>query len=117
MIHMLSAFDLRPGEDEDAFRAAYDAFLRDLLQDDLIVSFGPMGARVGATPMDTDTARTQTRFTLLGFRDRAQLDATYAFLASRQSAAAGSHHAMYARITNSVFLCWQDTDFPPDKET
>lgn len=117
MIHMLSAFDLRPGEDEDAFRAAYDAFLHDLLQDDLIVSFGPIGTRVSATPMDTDRGRTQTRFTLLGFRDRAQLDAAYAFLASRQSAAAGSHHAMHARITNSVFLCWQDTDSPPDKET
>ena len=108
LIHMLSAFELKPDEDETAFRTAYAEFTDDLMKEGLIVEAGPIGTRVANTPMDTDDARAHTHFSLLSFRDRAQLDAAYAHIARRRGAVTGSHSDMYARITNSVFLCWQE---------
>jgi len=110
MIHMLSSFEIKPGEDEAAFKAAYAGFVDDLLKDDLIVSSSPVGTRVSDTPMDTDDDRAHTHFSVMSFRDRKQLDHAYAYLTHRRGEATGSHHDMYARITNSVFLCWQDSE-------
>jgi len=117
MIHMLSAFDLKPGEDEAAFGTAYAQFIADLEEADLIAIAGPLGTRVSDTPMDTDDGRAHTRFSVMSFRDRAQMNRAYAYLAHRRGAATGSHHDMYDRITNAVFLCWQDTDKDFTKET
>jgi hypothetical protein len=108
MIHMLSAFDLKPDEDEAAFRAAYADFVEELTGAGLIVSAGPLGRRVQDTPMDTDSDRAQQRFSVLTFRDRAQLDAAYDHISARLRPATKTHLDMYRRITNSVFLCWQD---------
>ena len=105
---MLSAFDLKPGEDEAAFAAAYAAFLEELAEAGLIVSAGPLARRVRNTPMDTDVTRLQERFSVLTFRDRAQLDAAYDHISARMRPATQTHLDMYRRITNSVFLCWQD---------
>ena len=116
MIHMLSAFEMKPGEDEDAFKTAYAGFVQDLMADDLIVAAGPIGTRVSDTPMDTDDERTQTHYSVMSFRDRKQLNHAYAYLTHQRGNARGSHHDMYARITNSVFLCWQEQDQDIDKE-
>lgn len=108
MIRMLSAFDLRPGEDETAFRTAYAAFVRELLEAGLIVEAGPVGRRVADTPMDTDAGHSQQLFSILGFRDRAQLDAAYAHIEALLRPATAEHLHMHRRITNSVFLCWDE---------
>ena len=60
------------------------------------------------TPMDTDDDRAHTHFSVMSFRDRKQLDHAYAYMLHRRATATDSHHDMYSRITNSVFLCWQD---------
>lgn len=108
MIHMLSAFDLTPGEDFGAFQAAYADFVADLEAAGLIAAAGPLGRRVADTPMDTDAARTQQVFSVLSFRDREQLDSAYAHIAARHEPATGAHLDMYRRTANAVFLCWQD---------
>lgn len=108
MIHMLSAFDLKPDEKPDAFRAAYAAFIDDLFKANLIVSSGPVGRRVSDTPMDTDETRSQEYFSVMSFRDRSQMDDAYAHIAKRLQPATKPHIDMYRRIANSVFLCWQD---------
>jgi len=107
MIHMLSSFDLKPGEDFNAFAEAYHMFLADLRAQDIIAGAGPLARRVEDTPMDTDEERTQKYFSVMSFRDRAQLDAAYAHIEARRSGTA-SHLRMYRRLTNSVFLCWED---------
>ncbi len=115
MIHMLSSFDLKPGEDFAVFAQAYETFLQDLRAADMIVDAGPLGRRVEATPMDTDTERTQCYFSVMSFRDRAQLDAAYAHIDTRARPGTETHLKMYRRLTNTVFLCWEDTD--PGKDT
>lgn len=115
MIHMLSSFDLKPGQDVATLQADYAAFVADLKAADIIVAAGPLGTRVSDTPMDTDEDRDHTLFSILTFRDRAQLDAAYAYIEARQRPSADSHLSMYRRITNSVFLCWEDQ--PIEKDT
>ena len=116
MIHMLSAFEMKPGEDEAAFGRAYAAFVEDLRAEKLIADAGPIGARLADTPMDTDAARRHTHFSVLSFHDRRQLNHAYAWLTHRKGGSSGSHNDMHARITNSVFLCWQDISATEEKE-
>lgn len=108
MIHMLSAFDLKPHEDAQAFRAAHAEFVAELRAAALIVSAGPVGRRVADTPMDTDTGRSQQYFALMSFRDRAQMDAAYAHIAAQRPPVATPHAVVFRRIDNGVFLCWED---------
>ena len=110
MIHMLSAFDLKPGQDFEAFRQAYAAFVEDIRAADMIASAGPLGKRVADTPMDTDNDRTHQYFSIMSFRDRAQLDAAYAYIEQRARPATGTHLTMYRKVTESVFLCWGDAE-------
>jgi len=110
MIHMLSAFDMKPGEALAEVQTAYAAFVAELREAGLIVDAGPIGQRVADTPMDTDAARSHQYFSVMSFRDRAQLDAAYAHIDARRRPATGTHLAMYRRLTNSVFLCWEDQD-------
>ena len=107
MIHMLSAFNLKPGEDYEQFRKAYAEFVADILDAGIIESAGPLGHRVPNTPMDTDD-RDQKCFSVMSFRDRQQLDAAYVHIERRMRPATATHLDMYRRITNSVFLCWED---------
>ena len=115
MIHMLSSFALKPGQERDVFQADYAGFVADLTKAGLIVGAGPLGKRVNDTPMDTDEDRDHSWFSILSFRDRAQLDAAYAYIEDRQNPSTSSHIRMYRRITNAVFLCWEDQ--PPEKDT
>lgn len=116
MIHMLSSFDLKPGEDFETFAKDYQIFLDDLRSADMIADAGPLGQRVVATPMDTDADRTQHYFSVMRFRDRAQLDAAYAHIDARARPGTETHLRMYRRLTNTVFLCWEDTDTKEDTE-
>ena len=107
-IHLLSAFDLRPGVAEQSFTEAYATFVQELYDADLIIDAHPMGRRVSDTPMDTDNERAHQFFTILTFRNRAHMDAAYAHIEARMRAVTGEHAAMYARTANQIFTCWQD---------
>lgn len=108
MIHMLSAFDLADAQALDDFAEAYAGFLADLKRDDLIVSAGPLGERVADTPMDTDDARDHRYYSVMTFRDRAQLDAAYARIVAKTTGATGAHQEVMSKVADTVFTCWRD---------
>lgn len=102
MIQMFSALNLPHGTDLSAFAERYDLFVASLLDDGLIETFSGVGTRVADTPMDTDDENPRQHFTLMTFRDWAQLDAAYDRIAKDISA----HLALHLRVTNGQFTCW-----------
>ena len=108
MSHMLSCFNLKSGEDIDAFRRAYDDFATYMKSVDLIVDNGPVGERQDDTPMDTDDERDHRYFAVMSFRDRPQVDAAYAYIMTHAEPGESSHNGVYLRVEDPVFICWQD---------
>ena len=109
MIHMLSSFDLNTNEDWDTFASDYDNFVNTLQSADIILGSDPLGHRVDDTPMDTDTERKQRCFSVIHFLDRAQLDLAYAHIEANKQPSTATHLRMYRRLSNAVFLCWEDS--------
>ncbi len=107
-VHMLSAFNLKAGQDLETFSSKYGAFINELHAAGLIEEAGPMGRRVSDTPMDTDEERGHQFFTILTFKDRAQMDAAYAHIEARMKSVTGEHLDMYRRTADQIFTCWQD---------
>ena len=108
MFHMLSCFDLKPGEEVGAFQSAYAAFVDKMKRIDLVESTGPIGNRQRDTPMDTDNEREHEYFVVMTFRDRQQVDAAYAHILQHIGASDAAHDKVYTRVLNPVFICWQD---------
>jgi len=108
MFHMLSCFDLKPGEEIEIFQSAYIAFVDEMKRIDLVVSTGPIGSRQSDTPMDTDDARQHEYFVVMSFRDREQVDAAYAHILQHTGPSDAAHDRVYTRVLNPVFICWQD---------
>ena len=110
MIHMLSSFDLNTNEDWNIFASDFDNFINTLKSTGIILGSDPLGHRVDDTPMDTDIERRQRCFSVIHFRDRAQLDSAYAHIQANTQPGTAIHLRMYRRLTNAVFLCWEDTN-------
>ncbi len=108
MFHMLSCFDLNPGEDIETFRNAYDEFADFMKSVDLVADSGPVGRRQSDTPMDTDDERKHEYFAIISFRDRAQVDAAYADIEKHVEPGESSPNGVYERAKNPVFICWED---------
>ncbi len=108
MFHMLSCFDLKPGENIDGFRVAYSDFVTYMKSVDLVESSEPIGRRQSDTPMDTDDERDHEYFVLMSFRDRAQVDAAYAYIMTHVEPGETSHNGVFTKVQNPVFICWQD---------
>ena len=108
MFHMLSCFNLKPGVDVDNFRKAYAEFVSHMKSAGLVEESGPIGRRQSDTPMDTDSEREHEYFVIMSFNDRDQVDAAYAFIESQREIGGTSHSEVYAKVANSVFICWQD---------
>jgi len=115
MIHMLSSFDLKLNEEFDNFIDDYEEFIAGLRALDMVVDADPIGRRVKDTPMDTDEGRKQHYYSVMHFRDRAQLDAAYAHIEANAQPNTSIHLSMYQRLKNAVFLCWDDTELGKDK--
>ena len=62
--------------------------------------------------MDTDADGAPRYYVVMSFRDRAQLDASYAYFA--EGTAAANHAATHLKLNqgaiNHVFTCWEDAD-------
>jgi len=104
---MLSCFNLAKSEDIVPFRNAYKAFLANMKAIDLVEETGPIGRRQADTPMDTDDERDHEYFVIMSFRDRAQVDAAYAYLTEQAQA---PHDSVLKHVVDPVFICWQDMD-------
>ena len=107
MFHMLSAFSLKDGETLAGFQAAVDALDAHLRERDLVVETGPIGERVRHPVMDTDENNHQYYF-LMSFRDRAQCDRAVALFYEREAPTDDLHLAVWKRVLDPVFTCWQD---------
>ena len=112
MFHMLSCFNLKPGEDIAIFATAYGEFVESMRVLDLVIETGPIGRRQNDTPMDTDDERDHEFFVVMSFRDRAQVDAAYAHIESHFGPGDAAHDAVHTRVTEAVFICWQDLPTP-----
>ncbi len=108
MFHMLSCFDLKPGEDIDAFQTAYSEFVADMKSTDMVEDSGPIGRRQSDTSMDTDEERDHEYFSIMTFRDRAQVDVAYAYIMKHVEPGESSHNSVLEKVENPVFICWQD---------
>ena len=113
MFHMLSRFNLPPDEDISSFCGRYRAFAEQMQRLDLLVEAGPIGCRQRDTPMDTDAGRDHQYFSIMTFRDRAQVDAAYAHILAHIGPADDAHNHVYTRVADPVFTCWQDLDADP----
>jgi len=110
MFHMLTCFDLKPGVEIEAFRAAYLDFVDYMRSIGLVERSGPIGRRQNDTRMDTDGERDHEYFVIMSFRDRAQVDAAYAKLVACEGAESTAHEEAYSNIRNQIFICWQDIE-------
>ena len=115
MFHMLSCFNLNPGEDIEDFRKAYAGFVDEMKNIGLVESSGPIGQRQSDTPMDTDDERAHRYFAVMSFRDRAQVDAAYGHIMQHRGPADAAHDRVYTRVADPVFICWQDSADPADR--
>ncbi len=110
MIHMLCRFDLKPGASMEAVRGYYAQFFKDMKSMGYAEATGEIGTRIDDTPMSTEAPEAQRFYVVMTFRDRAQLDESYAYftgghLTPDQLAA---HNGIRRWITNEVFTCWDD---------
>ena len=110
MFHMLTCFDLKPGIGIEDFRAAYLNFVEYMRGIDLVECTGPIGRRQRDTRMDTDGERDHEYFVIMSFRDRAQVDAAYAYLVPHDEPTESGHEAIHSKIQNQIFICWQDME-------
>ncbi len=109
MVHMLTCCNLAPGIELEAFRRAlanYTAHLRSL---DLLESTGPIGRRQRDTILDTDSERDHEHFFIITFRDRTQADAAVTHILKHEEPTDSIHMAVYGKVQDPVFICWQDT--------
>ncbi len=108
MFHMLSCFNLKPGEEIDVFRTAYNKFVDEMKHIGLVESTGRIGNRQNDTPMDTDDERDHEYFVVMTFRDREQVDTAYNHIMKHEGSSDLAHDSVYTRVLDPVFICWQD---------
>ena len=109
MFHMLTCFNLRPAIELGDFRKALVDYTAHMQELDLVVSNSPIGLRQSDTSMDTDAERRHRYFTITTFRDRAQVDAAYDYIKAHTEPGYAIHHAVYSKVQDQIFICWQDT--------
>ena len=110
MIHMLSRFNLKPGVTPETFRKDYLDLVAQMKALNLVEGTGEVGRRERATPMDTDADSAPEFYAVMSFRDRDQLDRSYAYLTDRDANMATSHPAVNSAVIDAVFTCWRDMD-------
>lgn len=110
MIHMLSRFNLKPGVSPEKFRDDYMELVAHMKSLNLVEGTGKVGQRELATPMDTDDENAQEFYAVMVFRDRKQLDQSYAYLTDRDANMSTKHPAVNGAVADAVFTCWRDID-------
>lgn len=109
LIHMLSRFDLTSNVSIEDIQSKYMDLVEAMVSIDLAIGSGSIGRRVLETPMDTDDQDAPEYFVVMTFRDRDQLNASYAYLADQNANPEHIrlHRAVLAAVKNPVFTCWE----------
>ena len=110
MIHMLSRFDLKAGVKFEEFSRNYHDTVAQMQAKGLVEGTGKIGRRERDTPMDTDAADAPEFYVVMSFKDRDQLDRSYALLTDAAENRATSHPSVMQAVENAVFTCWQDLE-------
>ena len=110
MIHMLSRFDLKSGVNFEDFSRDYHNTVAQLQAKGLVESTGKIGRRERDTSMDTDAEEAQEFYAIMSFKDREQLDRSYALLTDTAENQSTSHPAVMRAVKNAVFTCWRDME-------
>jgi len=113
MFHMLSCINLKPDVSIDEFRDAVAEMTALLQRSDLLHATGPIGRRQRHPVMDTDAERDHEYFFIMSFTDRAQCDRAVEKIYKHEDPQDEIHKSVYARISNPVFICWEDLDQTP----
>lgn len=108
MFVMLSSFNLREGETPESCQAAIKAFARNMQEQKLLVSVGPLGRRVANTPMDTDDSSQLNYYFLSYFESREQSDHAYDLIEKGVEPSVSIHRAMISKVSDAVFTCWNE---------
>ena len=110
MFHMLTCFNLQPGETIDAFRESLARLTAHLEAMDLVNTVGPIGRRQRDTIMDTDDERDHEYFFIMSFTDREQCDRSVEYMYREEEPADTLHKAVYGKIRDPVFISWLDIE-------
>jgi hypothetical protein len=108
MFHMLVCFNLKPEVEIDQFQRAISTLTEHLHGLDLAQGVSAIGKRQSDTPLDTDRERSHEYFVTVSFRDRDQSDSAYRYLKAHAEPGESIHKAVYSRVANPVFICWND---------
>ena len=110
MFHMLTCFNLKPEIELEAFQSSLNNFVDHMRGVGLVERTSPIGARQSDTAMDTDSERSHAYFFTMTFRNRAQVDEAVALLYKHEGTSEVAHHAVYSKVKDPIFICWQDVE-------
>ena len=108
MYHMLSSFNLKPGVNLEAFQQSLDIFETHMRDAGLAEQTGPIGKRSHHPIMDTDGERDHEYYFISSFLDREQCDRSVEYIQQASEPADSIHKAVYSKISEPVFTCWED---------
>ncbi|NKW71612.1 hypothetical protein HGD85_01205 [Rhodobacteraceae bacterium R_SAG10] len=109
MIHMLCRFNLKPSATLQTFEENYIRFFEYMRSRGLAETTGAIGKRVYDTPMDTDSVNAAEYYVVMTFRDRKQLDRSYAHIShdNIDQKHLAAHVNIQQAIDSPIFTCWQ----------
>tara|TARA_B100000586_G_scaffold239339_1_gene191538 strand:- start:606 stop:935 length:330 start_codon:yes stop_codon:yes gene_type:complete len=108
MFHMLSCFNLKSGVSINDFKKSLVTLDKHLQDIDLIDSTGSIGRRQRHRIMDTDDERDHKYFFIMTFRDLSQCDRSIDYVYSEEEPGNSIHQAVWHKVDNPVFICWED---------
>ena len=108
MFHMLTCFNLKPGETIESFRDSLAELTAHLQEKELVDTVGPIGLRQRDTIMDTDDERDHEYFFIMSFANREQCDRSVEYMYREEEPADTLHKRTYGKITDPVFISWMD---------
>ncbi|MBK0400793.1 hypothetical protein H0I76_16455 [Limibaculum sp. M0105] len=108
MFQMLTCFNLKRGVGLEEFGAALESFISHLRETGLALGGSGVKRRCVETHLDTDRERGHEFFFVMDFRDKAQSDAAFDYLKARTPEGFRRHRAVFSRVRDQVFICWQD---------
>ncbi|MEM7116721.1 MAG: DUF6614 family protein [Chloroflexota bacterium] len=108
MIKMHGFFDLKEGQAESDFAAAYDRFAADLMEQKLIVTSRSMRRRPDP---NYDSSPPETKYYIsMDFVDMAQAQACWDYIENGASQDTKLHRNVYGRIKDYAFFLSEDLD-------
>ena len=108
MFRMLSCFDVKPRVSETDYNALMQDLAKHLTELDPIEGIGVFGKRETDTSLDADEERHQQYLLMISVRDKVQSDRAIDYIESLQEPGTSLHINMFKKITNPMFVCWED---------